>query len=220
MAEEKKATEILAGMDQKIDEILGYVKNIDHKYNLILDRLNSQTKTPAPSVPPPPRNSAPSLPPSGRPGLPSVEATDDFKFHDHDVKSNLKSKLEKALADANQTQEELDQPQVDSNLDGMKRTLRFYPDAQIRRIPVQQRISYADGKNVPMASVEVFDASDALVKQTKTNQQGKWMAALPAGEYRISVSKMPTNLKPKVEATFQVTVLNSDSVVELETKKV
>lgn len=207
MTEEKKVTEVIQEIKNEVDEILSYIKNMDFKYTLILDRLNRLIEKET----------------SGK--LPTVEAS-EIVFPEYQPvlasqpSPNLKSKLQLALEQAQKDQDEEDQIGLATQQDGKRRTLRQHAENQNRQIPTQQRIIYKDGKAIYMANVEVFDANQKLVKQVKTNQAGKWLAPLAPGEYQIKISKGANALKQKVEVSYMVTIPNQDSTVDLGTKVV
>lgn len=205
MTEEKKITEVIQEIKIEVTEILAYIRNMDLKYTLILDRLNKLTSSPVIS--------------SNSVKLESPEII--FPEHNPVVKSDLKSKLQLALEQAQQNQEDEDQITVATQQDGKRRNLRQHAENQNRQIPTHQRIVYADGKPVYMANVEIIEVpTQNLVKQTKTNQTGKWLAPLVPGEYQIKISKGSNSLKSKVELDYRVTIPNQDSTVDLGTKTV
>lgn len=227
MTEEKKATEVIQEIKAEVDEILSYIKNMDFKYNLILNQLNklvSFQSSPTTIEKIVERDLSRNIIKSTN--SPTVEASDvNFpeyqpKKSQFDQASNLKSKLSLALEQAQKDQDESDKIEVAAHQDGKRRNLRQHSEAQIRQIPTQQRITYADGKAVYMAGVEIFDTDEKLINQTKTNHIGKWLAPLSPGTYLIKVTKGSSALKPKVELSYQVTIPNQDSTVDLGTKVV
>lgn len=205
MVEDRKATDVILGIEKKVDEILSYVKNIDFKYNLILGKLSEKT------APSPPSSVGEVTFPSF---APAPAAPSPFKASP-DLKEKLRKAMEQAEDDALS-----DVPEVATQLEGKRRNLRQHGQTQMRQIPVEQRIVYADGKNVYMASVNISQIDGTLVTKTNTNQTGKWIAALPPGDYHVKVTKAGTQVKPKVELEYQVTVPNQDSRVELDQRKV
>lgn len=203
---ERKATDVLIDVETKVNELLAYVKNIDLKMAILLDKLNSFTaETPKKQV----HVETPDVEfPPYQPSAPSpFTSTPD-----------MKRKLQMALEQA-QESELADEITAEVKQSGKRRNLRFHGESQSRQIPVQQRIVYSDGKNVYMANVEIFDSNNKLVNKTTTDQVGKWKIPLPPGKYTISVSKAGTPLKPKVELRYEETVPEQDSTVELETRK-
>lgn len=218
MTEEKKATDIIQDTNTKVTEILGYIKNLDYKYSLILERLNKLTTKSETAV----VSSIPVAAPLSKITIEAPEITfPEYKPPPASPKtSDLKSKLQLALEQAQQDQEEEDKLSVVTQQDGKKRTLRQHAENQTRQIPVQQRISFSDGKPVYMATVEIYDPKHDLLKQTKTNQVGKWLSSLAPGDYHIRVTKSAGPLKAKVELEYQVTIPNQDATVDLGTKTV
>lgn len=205
MVEDRKATDVLLDLERKINEIHAYMKSMDFKYTLILDRLGKLASVSPSSV--------------GEVVFPSVLPTTANANSPFKASSDLKEKLKKAMEQA-QDDELADVPEVATRMEGKRRNLRTHGTAQLRQIPVEQRITYADGKTVYMASVSVSEMDGTFVTKTNTNQTGKWLAALPPGDYRVKVTKAGTQVKPKVEMDYQITIPNQDSRVELEQKKV
>lgn len=216
MTEEKKVTEVIQEIKSEVSEILNHIKNMDFKYTLLLDRLNKLiTSQTVPSKILPQQSI-------------SVDNAEMIfpEYHPPAQKSpfeqttNLKSKIQLALEQAQKEQDESEQLSVEKHQDGKRRNLRQHAETQIRQIPTQQRITYSDGKPVFMAGVEIYDVNQNLVKQTKTNQVGKWLAPLAPGEYLVKINKGSGPLKPKVELSYRVAIPNQDSTVDLGTKMV
>ncbi len=216
MTEEKKITEVIQEIKMEVDEVLAYIRNMDLKYTLILDRLNRLTS---------PINNTLSNSVKSQSSKEFSKESPEIIFPEHSpvIKSDssLKSKLQSALEQAQQDQEAEDQITVATQQDGKRRNLRQHSENQNRQIPTHQRIVYPDGKPVYMANVEIIDLiTQNLVKQTKTNQTGKWLASLVPGEYQVKISKGSNSLKSKVELDYRVTIPNQDSTVDLGTKMV
>lgn len=196
--EERKATDVILDMEKKLDHIVKQLEVLDLNFKLILNKLNQ----------PPPK-------PFFKP--PSIESVDvPVSASQPKHQQSLKSKLQIALENAEKNDPGDDQIPVENNLVGVKRTAKYIPEE--RKVPVQQRVTYSDTKSVTSANVEIYDTNNTLVRQVKTNQAGKWMTSLPPGNYSVKVTKFQTNIKPKVESVFSISVTESDSGVELETK--
>ena len=197
---ERKASDILLDLERKLDQLLGFVKTIDLNQKIILNHINKQGL----SVPPP---STMEENTSSKPNpmtFPQVQS---------------KSKLALALEQADKEEEEENQLTVESNPQIPKRNARFNAEASAKKIPVQQRILYTDGTNVCLAQFRITDSGNNVVKEGRTNQAGKWLAALLPGEYTVNITKSSNSLKPKVELAYQVSISNSETSVELEPKK-
>jgi hypothetical protein len=185
---EKKASEILLELEQKIDLMLGYLKTSDLNYKLIIARLDKLASL---------INQTPSV------SLPQTKILENKLIAKPAV-------VEFQEVDENNSliiNEEL-QPQVG------RRDLRTQGQS-IKKIQVQQKITYSDGKVVILANVEIFDSSNNLVKKTRTNSAGKWIANLDPGPYLIKIYKPPTSNKPVVERQYEVQIPISDVPVEL-----
>src|SRR5690606_22401187 len=98
---------------------------------------------------------------------------------------------------------------------GKRRTARYSDKPTV----IQQQIVYADGKNVCLASVEIFDENKKLVKKTKTNATGKWTAAINPGQYIVNIAKKPAANKPEIELSFNIDVPFSSTPIELNLHK-
>lgn len=77
---------------------------------------------------------------------------------------------------------------------------------KIKSVNVSQQVIYKDGRHIFLADVEIRDeAGKKLIKQTRTNVKGKWIAALAPGNYIIKVSK-------KVEADPSRPIINASYI--------
>lgn len=83
-------------------------------------------------------------------------------------------------------------------------------------VPVEQRVVDHNGKSVYLADVEIVDLSSGeQVSKSRTNGTGKWMAALPVGQYRVTIKKLESLTRSKVESIQTVTVDGSQSPLKL-----
>jgi len=187
-----KATELLQELDLKVSEILAYVKNIDFKYNLILDKLNKPASF---------------VEVEKKEKVALINPLDSVSFVEHKSKSlfeepkDLKSKIAAALSaaaapDSNKSEN------IKSN----------------KKISVQQRIVYPDNKNVFMASVEVLDLNGNIIEKLKTNNVGKWIVTLTSGEYQVKVNKAGTNNKREINMMYNITVPDQNTILDLGNK--
>lgn len=88
-----------------------------------------------------------------------------------------------------------------------------------RKVTVHQNVYYPNNKPAVLAKVKILDANKQIVKETKTNNVGKWTAILDPGNYFIHITKAEVADKPKVDHYFEITVSSSKSSLELESKK-
>ena len=198
---DRKATDILLDIEKKIDLILGYQKTNDLNQKLLLDRLNKvvagleQVRLPVKN--PIVNNPSSFVPPITKPLMakPIQVGVEDF---DEQGRQQIEVEL---------------QPKTG------RRDIRV-PTQPGKKVAVQQKISYPDGRSVILATVEIADMSQNIVKKTRTNSAGKWNATLDPGKYIIHVSKSATTEKPVVEQRYEVEIPISDSPLELESPKV
>lgn len=84
------------------------------------------------------------------------------------------------------------------------------------QIPVTQRCVDKNGKSIFLANVEIVDLSTGQnIFKGRTNATGKWMASLGIGGYRVTIRKLESVTKEKIEAVQDITVDGSKSRVEL-----
>jgi hypothetical protein len=85
-------------------------------------------------------------------------------------------------------------------------------------IPIQQRIVNKNGNSIFLADVEITDMSSGqIVHKTRTTGNGKWMASLPIGAYRVNIKKRESLSKEALEAIQDVQVRGDVSPLELQT---
>lgn len=83
-------------------------------------------------------------------------------------------------------------------------------------VPVEQRVVDHNGKSVYLADVEIVDLSTGdQISKSRTNGTGKWMAALPIGQYRVTIKKLESLTRARVENIQTVTVDGSQSPLKL-----
>jgi hypothetical protein len=88
--------------------------------------------------------------------------------------------------------------------------------ASTGNIPVTQRCVDKNGKSIFLANVEIVDLSTGQnIFKGRTNATGKWMASLGIGGYRVTIRKLESVTKEKIEAVQDITVDGSKSRVEL-----
>lgn len=83
-------------------------------------------------------------------------------------------------------------------------------------VPIEQRVVDRNGKSVFLADVEITDlSSNEQISKSRTNGTGKWMAALPLGEYKVLIRKLESITREKIESTQTITVDGSESPLKL-----
>jgi hypothetical protein len=83
-------------------------------------------------------------------------------------------------------------------------------------IPVEQRVVDKNGKSVFLAEVEIVDVQlGEQIFKSKTNGTGKWMAPLPIGRYAVTIKKLESLTRAKVETTQTIDVDGIQSPLKL-----
>jgi hypothetical protein len=239
--ETRKATDILQEVETDIKEILAYVRNLDLKYNILLDKVN---KLSAPQTI--------NLNSSNNSNFNNTSVTSNAEFPEYkpqiiqqpkveqsrieqlkvelpqgkkspfEQPSDLKSKIQLAMKNAklaNQTQpvepiKKQVEPIIISTLQSEQKSSE---KDHTRQIPTYQRIVYNDNKPVYMANVEIFEDSN-LIKSMKTDQVGKWKTTLIAGEYQVKIKKAKNSLRPEVDLDYKIIVSSDKNISDLGTK--
>lgn len=163
----KKASELLVEINQKLDSLLGIVRNQD----LLLKTLNNRISKNSQSIPPPENKIINS----------STELVSDDEF-------------------------------VQVNTDEFNAEIQ---KSGGKKVAVQQRVTYSDGKNICLASVEITGDNLKSSKKLKTNAMGKWIAVLEPGNYVVRISKPANKNKQVITISSSFTVTESDKPVEL-----
>lgn len=214
MSENKKATEVLFEINSKVDELLSYIKTENLARNILLERLrivaeNLEKLTVKTHI-----EKKPTLSVSAdftSPTNPVVIKDKPKQLSDKIAVTtlSLKDKIKKAMDEAKENGNSLEFPAAkEKNTE--------------KQISVQQKITDSEGSNIFMANVEIFDINDVLIKKTKTNQTGKWLAQLPVGTYNVIVTKVGANNKSPINLKYSIEVNSSseNSNLELPIKKV
>lgn len=119
-------------------------------------------------------------------------------------------------------------PQIEVKSDVVSENEKDFDFPQVDEIPVniggkkvavQQRVVYPDGKNVCLALVEIKDSLGSTIKKMRTNAMGKWMSVLEIGNYNIRIVKAGNKNKADVELNFPISISESDRPIELPSPK-
>ena len=191
----RTATDILIEIERKQDLILGYVKNLDNNFKIVLARLNSNAMQPVVQAPV-------ALPqPEPRSALVKMEEVKKVKFEDL-PKTNKFQEMAKEVGIDVEEEELLEDPLPT----GQRRGDRAQKTESGTRVAVSQQIEYS-GKPVILATVNVIDGTGKSIKMTRTNTSGRWTAALEPGMYTISVLKISADSsKPKIDTSYLVEI--------------
>lgn len=201
--EPRKASDIIIELEAKVDVLSRHIQNIDNNIKLILNRLSQNNIIKTLSLPPDSNE------------IQGVKRSNLPEMHPNVVAGHYGSEETKPedIQPVKKVEEEkdFDFPQVDDS-DSLK--------SSGRKVAVQQRITYSDGKNICLANVEIKNSTGGSIKKIRTNAMGKWIAVLEPGNYIVSVTKSANKTNPNVELSYPVTIPESDRPVELPIPKV
>jgi hypothetical protein len=84
-------------------------------------------------------------------------------------------------------------------------------------VPVEQRVVDRNGKSVFLADVEIIDLTTGeQVSKSRTTATGKWMAALPLGNYKVIIRKLESITRDKIESVQTIKVDGSEAPLRLQ----
>lgn len=215
MSKDRKASEVLLDLENRVSILAGLVQNIDNNVKLLLDRMNRQAR-PQPQQPqqqPPP---APQQPEMWQPKRQAVSA----EAPDLPKPQSPGRLIARPVTEQPYELDDYGKPELMEEVvhRGKRRDLRQPADnSQSKKVAVSQQLLFPDGKAIFLASVEILDGHGQLVKQTRTNSQGRWLAPLDPGDYTVHILKRmgADSKKPPVEMRFQVQIPESGTPVEL-----
>jgi hypothetical protein len=208
---EKKVSDIILELEDKINLILGFVKTNDLNNKLILDRLNKLgdkqffAQIFAQKV--------------AQRTFPQIEMDDE-----HTKMAKEAAIQDLAVADPivskdpvliKKTNDELPILEEDPGVQPGRRDIRVPGTPDSKKTVVSQKLLYPDGKVAVLATVKVYDMQNKLIKQTRTNSGGKYTVSLSPGKYMISIYKPATTDKPQIKEEKIVEVQASDSPMEI-----
>ncbi len=212
----RSASDVILEMEQTLNTILGHQRNMDANIKILLARsVKQQSSRPAAQPDPIPEpKPEPEPPPKRGPGRPPKSA----KFEDL-PKTNIFETLKKrsGLIDADLTTEhdELIEEVVHK---GDRRGARN-PTKPSGKVSVSQQVLNDEGSPIFLASVEILDMNGALIKQTRTNTKGRWVAPLDPGRYAVHITKRIQD-KPPVDLKFAVEIPETGKPMELDPPEV
>lgn len=189
----RKMSDILLSLEGKLTSLIEVISASDHNQKLMLDRLNTLVK-------------GAGVVSSSTP-LPSIPAAPPPTLMELSPKPTAPSRRQQSIQPMEkEPKREISKP-VSFKSSGLGQG----------KIPVGQRISDNNGKDLFMAEVSITDlATQEVVSTSKTNATGKWQAYLPAGRYSIYVSKAIT-ADSKIEAMQEVEITPQMKSLQLPT---
>lgn len=180
---ERKASDVLLALEQKVNELLGYYKNLDHNIKLILQSINSQRAIQSPASE----------------DIPTVKFPSENKSESQ-AKENKNLVVGEPL-----DEDESKQVAQEAMPQGSRRTSKFVSkekNSTTKKIAVTQQVSFPDGDPVAFANIEITDSKGETIKRTKTNGNGTWLAPLVPGEYKVYLRKNMTEDSDRLPVEF------------------
>ena len=212
VSDKRKASDIILELEEKTRLLTRLVSNMDNNSKLILDRLNHIGSRVDKLYERVFQNSAPPQPgPQQR-----VSATQPEIM------------VAQPISNTAVDYDEYGHPELTEEVlpKGQRRNVRTTKEQSRGKVPVSQQIMTPDGKAIFLANVEILkskenpkrgEPAETLIKQTRTNAKGRWIAALEPGNYIVHVMKRMSadGSKLPVELRYSVSIPESDSPLEL-----
>lgn len=187
---ERKATDILLDLEDKLDKLLLHVANMDNNYKIIISRLD-QLKN---------NNSVAFQPKNAE--ISSSFQPDNSGFSVSVSNSEIIDKKESKNSIQN----------ADNQVKHEK--IRV---SQVVRYPKGKN---SKQNNVVLASVKIYDSkgveSGSVVGENRTDQNGRWKIDLSPGSYFVHILKPASTQKPQVDHYFPIDIDGEKSVMELD----
>lgn len=186
--EPRKATELLVSMEQKLDTLTKMILNQDLLLKVITDRTNKiysyvneiqkEYEKERISINPPPYT--------------------------------LSSDKEVIMTSIQDVLPLSETPAITKRTNNVIEDKSFKPEESFsnsdKKIPIIQRITDQNGKDLFMAEVVLSDNNKKLLGKFKTNAAGKWQAHLKPGKYFVKVSKTNTVDKTLLEMDQEINI--------------
>lgn len=196
MTDQRKATDILLDMEERLNIALKMISNLDMNMKIVVNRLNQQSNI-QPGQTQPVQFQTPI---SNLPSLPQPEDKQVIETSPEDIVGLSEKPIKSARSPRSS---------VDTNNIEVKSG---------KKVPVQQRLVDQNGKDLFLAELQIMDVEKKnLIAKVRTNAAGKWQAALQPGRYSIQIVKTDSSTKKKYEATNDVNIPNIDAVFTLPT---
>jgi len=184
---ERKATDIILELEEKVNKLLSYVVNMDNNYKLIISRLD-QLKSSQVSV---------ALNPSAKLPLNDIE----------NAKSQqVTKKPEEPVTFINV--EDSEPKPIKNNKIKVSQAVKYPKDKGAK----QNNVILASVKIYDEKGVE----GGNIVGENRTDQNGRWKIELSPGNYFVHIIKPASSQKPKIDHYFPISIDGQKSSVDLD----
>lgn len=183
---ERKATDILLELEEKVNKLLSYVINMDNNYKILISRLD-QLKTSQISV-----------------AVPVVESS----LKKNDIK-NVKQEIKKPEEPITFINVEDSEPKpLSLNKVKVSQIVKYPKDKGTK----QNNVILASVKVYDKNGAE----GGNVVAENRTDQNGRWKIELSPGNYFVHIVKPASSQKPKIDHYFPISIDDQKASVELD----
>jgi hypothetical protein len=212
MPEQRKATDVVLAIEGKVDALIKILSSYDHNMKLVLDRVNkvySYVEEVKQSYKQQDNNSTEEA---------VININDGAKIEISEKPIVEKRNTKSASAE----QSDISINPMPYRLDGFDQRVSNNVESKTtdKKVPVIQRVTDQNGKDIFMADITVFNDKLESVYKTKSNAVGKWQAHLKPGRYTVSVSKTDMASKKKLEVKQDITIPQSNATITLDILKI
>lgn len=217
--ENRKATDILLGLDNKVNTLMNQLNLLNNNYKILLAKISELTKTQPQQEKQPqfkieaadvvkaentiPQNLAGTPDRRGNRTLPQqqklqgeVYIKPEEKVSLADVELSISEKVKQARLEASKINDGATKP-----INGS--------------IPIIQKIVDKNNKAIFMATVIIKNQNGNVVFTTKTNGNGSWKATLDPGKYFVQITKNESLNRPKIDVTNAIIITGENEYENL-----
>lgn len=194
MTDKRTATKAILEIEETLSKMSKFVQNTDNNVKLILDRLNKVTKQLE-------ENKSKELP---------KEKTKSKKIIEQPMVAEPFVQQAKSI-------NELEEDPLPRHT---KRRDSRVPVKKTLSVAVSQIIETPNSKPAVLAQVEILNSDGKIIKQTRTNTNGRWVAPLEPGFYTVNVLKRGDQSKKPMNTSFTIEIPEGDGPLELPSTKV
>lgn len=142
------------------------------------------------------------------PNLNQVKISDPFP-PSKEALASLQKQIQNKTIEAQNNESKSSQNFNNSSKDLSEQFTEFTAsqDQLSNKIALTQRVVDKNGKSVFLADVRVLNAEDnSLIFKARTNGVGKWQASVPAGNFKVFISKTEPITKSKMESSQSIII--------------
>lgn len=206
--DERKATDILLDLESKVDSLLAYYKVIDFNLKMILTKLQMQKIESNQNIELPKVSENVGTVEAFIPETKGKKAKTIKSTVPPPTQPPIPSAATPAISSVSAPPEEVF-PEQD---EGLKKAVV----KSGKKVAVQQKIMYPNGKNMILAEIKITTSSGELIKTTRTDSSGKWKAVLVPGQYIVNIASRILQDQPKIEKSYAFEVPVQDEILELD----